>query len=58
MFPRSLSLPFSFSLFFFLARSLSLYLSIVGFVSLHAFLYKQHFYKQRQAEIGKNLGKS
>ena len=22
------------------------------------FLYKQHFYKQRQAEIGKKLGKS
>ena len=22
------------------------------------FIYKQHFYKQRQAEIGKNLSKS
>ena len=32
---------------------MSLFLS-----DIHAFLYKQHFYKQRQAEIGKNLSKS
>ena len=25
--------------------------------SLHALFYKQHFYKQRQAEIGKKLSK-
>ena len=25
---------------------------------LHAFFYKQHFYTQRQAEIGKTLSKS
>ena len=25
---------------------------------LHAFFYKQDFYKQRHAEIGKNLSKS
>ena len=27
------------------------------FIELHAFLYKQHFYKQCQAEIGKKLSK-
>ena len=26
--------------------------------NLHAFLHKQHFYKQHQAEIGKKLSKS
>ena len=26
-------------------------------MKLHAFFYKQHFYKQRQAEIGKKLSK-
>ena len=26
--------------------------------SITRFFYKQHFYKQRQAEIGKNLSKS
>ena len=25
---------------------------------IHAFFYKQHFYKQRQAEIGKESNKS
>ena len=25
---------------------------------IYPFLYKQHFYKQRQAEIGKKSGKS
>ena len=25
---------------------------------IHAFFYKQHFYKQRQAEIGETLSKS
>ena len=27
-------------------------------LKLHTFLYKQHFYKQRQAEIDKRLSKS
>ena len=26
--------------------------------NIHAFSYKQHFYKQRQAEIGEELSKS
>ena len=28
------------------------------FYDIHAFFYKQHFYKQRQAEVGKKLSKS
>ena len=28
------------------------------YITLHAFFYKQHFYKQHQAEIGKKSSKS
>ena len=31
--------------------------AFLQYVSLHAFFYKQHFYKQRQAQIGKKSSK-
>ena len=31
--------------------------AFLRYVSLPAFFYKQHFYKQRQAEIGKKSSK-
>ena len=31
--------------------------AFLQYVSLHAFLYKEHFYKQYQAEIGKKSSK-
>ena len=30
---------------------------VVSGNGIHAFFYKKHFYKQRQAEIGKKLSK-
>ena len=44
---------FLFTFFFFLRELVKPHLK-----GLHVFFYKQHFYKQHQAEIGKNLSKS
>ena len=35
-----------------------LHCNFVKTLTLQAFLYKQHFYKEHQAEIGKKLSKS